>query len=197
MSTAETSLGIAGGLRACVRRDPGTLQVYPRLMKHVAIKVVELQDHVLGTYDRAISDFTRGEFERWGDSSQAFLLLENLYWEHNIHGLRFAGQPVTDTFDPRLHLGTPPPPSREREIISAGLKTARRWRGAQAVCSARRNMLANESLHETSVCRSGIQLVLNSKVQAVVSHTSLHPQQFTCCKFRRRRKYYNIPATSG
>jgi len=41
-------------------------KVYPRLMKHVAIKVVELQDHVLGTYDRAISDFTRGEFERSG-----------------------------------------------------------------------------------------------------------------------------------
>ena len=40
------------------------LQVYPQLMKHVAIKVVELQDHVLGTYDRAISNFTKGEFER-------------------------------------------------------------------------------------------------------------------------------------
>lgn len=39
-------------------------KVYPDLMPFVSIKLIELQDHVLSTYDRAISDFTRQEFER-------------------------------------------------------------------------------------------------------------------------------------
>lgn len=40
-------------------------KVYPKLMKYVSIKLVELQDHVLSTYDRAISAYTKTEFERY------------------------------------------------------------------------------------------------------------------------------------
>jgi len=40
--------------------------LYPSLMKHCKIRVVELMDHVLGTYDRAISDYTASQFNRSG-----------------------------------------------------------------------------------------------------------------------------------
>ena len=40
------------------------LQIYPDLIKHVRIRIVELQDHVLSTYDRAISAYTAELFSR-------------------------------------------------------------------------------------------------------------------------------------
>jgi NADH:ubiquinone reductase (non-electrogenic) len=57
-----TGVEVAAELHDLIYED--LKKVYPQLMSHVAIKLVELQDHVLGTYDRAISDFTKGEFER-------------------------------------------------------------------------------------------------------------------------------------
>ena len=39
-------------------------QVYPDLIKDVRIRVIELMDHVLSTYDRAISEYTAKEFSR-------------------------------------------------------------------------------------------------------------------------------------
>ena len=38
--------------------------MYPELVRDVRIRVIELQDHVLSTYDRAISDYTASEFSR-------------------------------------------------------------------------------------------------------------------------------------
>lgn len=41
-------------------------RLYPTLIPFVKIRIIELMDHVLGTYDRAISDFTAREFKRSG-----------------------------------------------------------------------------------------------------------------------------------
>uniref|UniRef100_A0A7S3QLS1 NADH:ubiquinone reductase (non-electrogenic) n=1 Tax=Dunaliella tertiolecta TaxID=3047 RepID=A0A7S3QLS1_DUNTE len=41
-------------------------KLYPKLIQDVCIRVVELQDHVLSTYDRAISDYTADVFRRAG-----------------------------------------------------------------------------------------------------------------------------------
>jgi len=41
-------------------------RLYPSLMQYVKIRVVELMDHVLGTYDRAISEYTAKHFKRSG-----------------------------------------------------------------------------------------------------------------------------------
>ena len=39
-------------------------KIYPELMPYVRIRVIELQDHVLSTYDREISKYTAQEFSR-------------------------------------------------------------------------------------------------------------------------------------
>jgi NADH dehydrogenase FAD-containing subunit len=39
---------------------------YPELMKDVKIRVIELMDHVLSTYDRKISEYTAKRFARAG-----------------------------------------------------------------------------------------------------------------------------------
>ena len=39
-------------------------KIYPELMPFVHIRVIELQDHVLSTYDREISKYTAQEFSR-------------------------------------------------------------------------------------------------------------------------------------
>ena len=39
-------------------------KIYPDLIKFVRIRVIELQDHVLSTYDREISNYTAKEFSR-------------------------------------------------------------------------------------------------------------------------------------
>lgn len=39
---------------------------YPELMKDVKIRVIELMDHVLSTYDRKISEYTAERFARAG-----------------------------------------------------------------------------------------------------------------------------------
>jgi NADH dehydrogenase FAD-containing subunit len=41
---------------------------YPDLMKDVKIRIIELMDHVLSTYDRKISEYTAQRFARAGDS---------------------------------------------------------------------------------------------------------------------------------
>ncbi len=40
---------------------------YPELMKDVKIRIIELMDHVLSTYDRAISIYTAEQFKRAGE----------------------------------------------------------------------------------------------------------------------------------
>jgi NADH:ubiquinone reductase (non-electrogenic) len=41
-------------------------KLYPKLIQDVQIRVIELQDHVLSTYDRAISNYTADVFTREG-----------------------------------------------------------------------------------------------------------------------------------
>ena len=41
-------------------------RIYPNLISLVRIRVIELQDHVLSTYDREISNYTASEFSRCG-----------------------------------------------------------------------------------------------------------------------------------
>jgi hypothetical protein len=39
---------------------------YPELLKDVRIRVIELMDYVLSTYDRKIGEFTAKQFDRAG-----------------------------------------------------------------------------------------------------------------------------------
>jgi hypothetical protein len=39
---------------------------YPELLKDVRIRVIELMDYVLSTYDRKIGEYTNKQFERAG-----------------------------------------------------------------------------------------------------------------------------------
>ena len=39
-------------------------KIYPDLVPYVRIRIIELQDHVLSTYDREISNYTAQEFSR-------------------------------------------------------------------------------------------------------------------------------------
>ncbi|KAK9839229.1 hypothetical protein WJX81_002839 [Elliptochloris bilobata] len=57
-----TGVEVAAELHDMVRDD--LVKVYPDLIKDVRIRVIELMDHVLSTYDRAISDYTANEFSR-------------------------------------------------------------------------------------------------------------------------------------
>lgn len=41
-------------------------KLYPTLIPDVSIQIVELMDHVLSTYDRAISTYTAEQFKRSG-----------------------------------------------------------------------------------------------------------------------------------
>ena len=71
-----TGVEVAAELYDMISED--LKKVYPKLMQYVSIKLVELQDHVLSTYDRAISAYTKTEFERYacnGSMSSTLLLL--------------------------------------------------------------------------------------------------------------------------
>lgn len=62
---------------------------YPDLMKYVRVRVIELMDHVLSTYDRKIGDFTAQQFKRTGmldvllNCSCAQQLLAGQYGRHS------------------------------------------------------------------------------------------------------------------
>lgn len=53
---------VAAELQDMVESD--LVKVYPDLVGDVRIAVIELQDHVLSTYDRRISEYTRQIFTR-------------------------------------------------------------------------------------------------------------------------------------
>ncbi|KAL3146637.1 tubulin alpha 1 [Trebouxia sp. C0010 RCD-2024] len=57
-----TGVEVAAELQDMVEAD--LVKVYPDLIKDVRIAVIELQDHVLSTYDRRISEYTRQIFTR-------------------------------------------------------------------------------------------------------------------------------------
>lgn len=58
---------VAAELQDMVESD--LVKVYPDLVKAVRIAVIELQDHVLSTYDRRISEYTRQIFTRQAKST--------------------------------------------------------------------------------------------------------------------------------
>ena len=64
-----TGVEVAAELQDMVESD--LVKMYPDLIKDVHIAVIELQDHVLSTYDRRISDYTRQIFNRYGAGSAA------------------------------------------------------------------------------------------------------------------------------
>ncbi|PNW69798.1 hypothetical protein CHLRE_19g750547v5 [Chlamydomonas reinhardtii] len=59
-----TGVEVAAELYDMIEEDLSKL--YPNLVKDVSIQVVELMDHVLSTYDRAISLYTAEQFKRAG-----------------------------------------------------------------------------------------------------------------------------------
>lgn len=59
-----TGVEVAAELYDLIESDLSKL--YPDIVKHVKIRVVELMDHVLSTYDRAISNYTADVFKRNG-----------------------------------------------------------------------------------------------------------------------------------
>ncbi|KAG2424696.1 hypothetical protein HXX76_014272 [Chlamydomonas incerta] len=59
-----TGVEVAAELYDMIEEDLSKL--YPNIVKDVSIQVVELMDHVLSTYDRAISLYTADQFKRAG-----------------------------------------------------------------------------------------------------------------------------------
>ncbi len=59
-----TGVEVAAELHDMVLDD--LRRIYPDLISLVRIRVIELQDHVLSTYDREISNYTASEFSRYG-----------------------------------------------------------------------------------------------------------------------------------
>ena len=57
-----TGVEVAAELHDMISED--LRKVYPSLMPFVSIKLIELQDHILSTYDRIISEYTHTEFDR-------------------------------------------------------------------------------------------------------------------------------------
>jgi len=66
-----TGVEVAAELQDMVESD--LVKVYPDLVRDVRIAVIELQDHVLSTYDRRISEYTRQIFTRWPTSTSTHL----------------------------------------------------------------------------------------------------------------------------
>ena len=58
-----TGVEVAAELHDMISED--LRKVYPSLMPFVSIKLIELQDHILSTYDRIISEYTHTEFDRF------------------------------------------------------------------------------------------------------------------------------------
>ena len=59
-----TGVEVAAEMYDMITQDMKRL--YPDLIPYVKIKVIELMDHVLSTYDRKISDYTSQLFNRNG-----------------------------------------------------------------------------------------------------------------------------------
>eukprot|EP00955_Chlamydomonas_euryale_P081265 363550-Chlamydomonas_euryale.AAC.11 len=59
-----TGVEVAAEIHDMITED--MVKLYPRIVKEVEIRIVDLMDHVLSTYDRAISNFTAAQFQRAG-----------------------------------------------------------------------------------------------------------------------------------
>lgn len=63
-----TGVEVAAELQDMVESD--LVKVYPDLVKDVVVSVIELQDHVLSTYDRRISEYTSQIFTRYAPTDR-------------------------------------------------------------------------------------------------------------------------------
>ena len=77
-----TGVEVAAELQDMVESD--LVKVYPDLISAVRIAVIELQDHVLSTYDRRISDYTRQIFTRYVLSPIPL----GCFWVQGLHTLQ-------------------------------------------------------------------------------------------------------------
>ncbi|KAK9830323.1 hypothetical protein WJX72_011009 [[Myrmecia] bisecta] len=59
-----TGVEVAAELHDTIQQD--LVKLYPELVPDVRIRIIELMDHVLSTYDRAISTYTGEQFKRAG-----------------------------------------------------------------------------------------------------------------------------------
>ena len=59
-----TGVEVAAELHDMMTED--LVKLYPALTPHVRVRIIELQDHLLSTYDRAISEYTGKQFARAG-----------------------------------------------------------------------------------------------------------------------------------
>ena len=60
-----TGVEVAAELHDMIYDD--LVKLYPQVIKDVCIQIVELTDHLLSTYDRAISMYTADNFKRAGE----------------------------------------------------------------------------------------------------------------------------------
>ena len=74
---------VAAELQDMVESD--LVKVYPDLVKDVHIAVIELQDHVLSTYDRRISDYTKQIFTRYVSGSSVRGTSEGVNCSANVN----------------------------------------------------------------------------------------------------------------
>ena len=65
------------------------IKFYPNLAREYAIRVVELQDHILSTYDRKISSYTADQFRRAGEKSWIVLVIST--WQGRAGDVYRAG----------------------------------------------------------------------------------------------------------
>ena len=77
-----TGVEVAAELYDLVREEMG--QYYPHICKDAKVRLVELQDHVLSTYDRKISEYTSQLFSRHGFSQRALFCLLGLNLLHHL-----------------------------------------------------------------------------------------------------------------
>ena len=77
-----TGVEVAAELYDLVREEMG--QYYPHICKDAKVRLVELQDHVLSTYDRKISEYTSQLFSRHGFSQRALFYLLSLNLLHHL-----------------------------------------------------------------------------------------------------------------
>jgi hypothetical protein len=78
---------------------------YPELLKDVRIRVIELMDYVLSTYDRKIGEFTHKQFERAGGRFGVIILrCTGLYISLVLqHGFQCSSNTVYRVKPPASH----------------------------------------------------------------------------------------------
>ena len=75
--------------------DEDLSRLYPELIPEVRIRVIELQDHLLSTYDRAISVYTAKNFKRYGTSTSSAGAQWSFLWREALGESSTSYNPLT------------------------------------------------------------------------------------------------------